>query len=44
MSAFGSKADVNASATFLVIADYSASSPDIGFTRLAPIIYSAVQL
>jgi len=44
MAAFGVKADAHTSATLLVIADYSASRPDIGFTRLAPITYSAFQL
>ncbi len=33
----GGEADAHASATFLVIIDdYSASSPDIGFIRLTP--------
>jgi hypothetical protein len=38
MAAFGGKSDVHASATLLVIADYSAPRPDIGFIQLAPII------
>jgi len=39
MSASGGKADVHASATFLVFSDdCSASGPDIGFNQLAPII------
>ncbi len=43
MAASGSKADVHAIATFLiVIHDCSASRPDIGFIRLAPIFYKAL--
>jgi hypothetical protein len=39
MAAFGGKADVHASVTFLVFSyDCSASGPDIGFNQLAPII------
>jgi len=39
MTASGWKADVHASATFLVFSDdCSTSGPDIGFNQLAPII------
>ncbi len=46
MAALGGKADTRASsATFLVIInDYSASRPDIGFIRLGPIICRALSV
>ncbi len=44
MAAFGGGADAQASATFLVIIDYSASRPDIGFIRLLPIIWKALSV
>ena len=44
MAAIGFIVNTHASATFLVIADYSASRPDIGFFRLAPIIGRALSI